>query len=107
MGSNHNVGVARIRPLGHPSAFFEILQEGCNHAANALWSEQGEHAVVGAESVPDRVSGITLSFVDCVIKGAIVATVLREDARVEQHVIHRRVNQRLVHIRGAADLNLR
>ena len=26
MGSNHNVCIARIGPLGHPPAFFEILQ---------------------------------------------------------------------------------
>ena len=53
MCCDHDVGVARIGPLGHPAAFFEILQEGRDHAGDALWCEQREHAVFGSERVPD------------------------------------------------------
>ena len=104
MGSDHDVGVARIGPLRHPSAFLEILQQGGDHAVDALRREQRKHAVLRAESVPDRVSGITLAAVNAIVERAVVVTVFRKHARIQQRVIQRRVKQRLVIIGGAVDL---
>ena len=104
VGADHDVGVGRVRPFRHPSAFLEVLQKGRDHAVDPLRREQGEQAVFGAERVPDRISGVAFAGVDPIVEGAVVSAVFGKDARVEQRVIESGVEAGLLAIGSAFDL---
>jgi len=102
-GADHDVGVRRVRPLGHPTALLVILQESVHHAGNALRSDDREETVLSAIGVPPGIGGVRVAGMDPIIETAVVAALLRDRLGIQQRMIESGIEDRLLVWRSAVD----
>src|ERR1700761_1011796 len=101
MSGDHDVRIARVRPLGHPASLFVILQQYGDHAIYAFRRNQRQQAVLCAKRIPDGERRIARSLMHHIVVGTVITAVLRELARIEQRVVKRSVEPRLLRLRCA------
>ncbi len=109
--AHHHVGLSvRERPLWQHTTLGIIVEHRLGNVAGLTWSEQGEQLRLRTVDIPAGEVGV-LGMACChgmnvSIKADILVIDIRENIRLEQRVVHRRIEGRELARGTAADLDL-
>ena len=78
MCADHDVAIGGVGPHRHPTALVIHLQKGGNHLRHSVGLSQQQQWVLGSEGVPERIVVVRDAVVYTIVKGAVIASVLRE-----------------------------